>query len=176
MPPQPPKLLDHVRTLVRTKHSSRRTATCSVAPGGRDALIASVIEAADATEAGDRQGAHMLLADILQHSQAGSTAVQRVTHIVAHSLLARLAGDLSGSGNLYQEAPHPHDMLAAFQLLLHQTPFIRFGYASANLAIMDAFADEPRWHLIDIGIGSGTQWHHLLAALAARGPTDRTCA
>ena len=144
-------------------------ARLEIAPGGSDTLVACVIEAAEAIEAGDRQMAHVHLAGILQHPQPGSTAVQRVAQIVAHSLLARLAGDLSGSGNLYQEAPHPQDMLAAFQLLLHETPFIRFGYESANLAIMDGLVNEPCWHIIDIGIGSGTQWHHLLAALAARG-------
>ncbi len=105
---------------------------------------------------------------LLEHTAAGSTAVQRVTRIVGQGLQARLAGDRSWSGNLYQEPPHPQDMLAAFQVLLDATPFIRTGYTSANLTIMDVLGDAPRWHIVDIGIGSGTQWHHFLALFAGR--------
>jgi hypothetical protein len=140
-----------------------------VAPGGRDPLVVCVLAAADAIAANQRHHAQRAVHRLLAHTAAGSTAVHRVTRIIGQSLHARLAGDLSGSGNLYQEPPHPQDMLAAFQLLLDGTPFIRTGYTGANLTIMEVLGDAPRWHIVDIGIGSGTQWQHFLALLAGRG-------
>ena len=76
------------------------TERLDVAPGGRDHLVARVNELAAAVAAGDGQGAHLHLADKLQHTRAGSTFVQRLIYIFTESLLARLAGDPSGNGNL----------------------------------------------------------------------------
>src|SRR5207247_10602759 len=48
------------------------------------------------------------------------------------------------------------------------TPFVRFGYDAANAAIGAATEDERAVHIVDFGIGLGTQWPVLLERLAAR--------
>jgi hypothetical protein len=109
-----------------------------------------------------------MLGRLLADAPAAGTAEQRVVHLFADSLLARLRGDASGTGNLYQESTNPHDMLAAFGVLVEATPFVRFGYQACNRLLARALDDAPRAHVIDIGIGSGSQWFPFLDQLAAR--------
>ncbi|CAN6459726.1 unnamed protein product [Victoria cruziana] len=51
------------------------------------------------------------------------------------------------------------------------SPWVTFGHAAANGAILEAFDGEPRLHIIDISTTHCTQWPTLLEALATR-PDD----
>lgn len=128
----------------------------------------ALLRAVEALISGELSSARELLEDLLQPSLIQQEPQQRVSRLFASSLMARLQGDTSETGNLYQDAADPDAMLAAFQTLVHATPFIQFGYAAANVAIYDATADAHSIHIMDIGIGAGTQWLPLFNEFAAR--------
>lgn len=135
----------------------------------RRPFLNRLIAAGEAIESGDQARAKSLLDAVLRAApDTGGESVERISRLFARALLARLEGDRSSDGNLYLRSAGPRDMLAAFQLLVHATPLIRFGYLSANAAITAAIQDEREVHIIDIGIGGGTQWPFLLHALATR--------
>lgn len=84
--------------------------------------------------------------------------------------LRRRAGDeRDGTGNLYAGTTGPEQMLEAFDLLVRATPLVRFGYRAANGAILDAIRGAERVHIVDIGIGRGTQWPDFLERLGRGG-------
>jgi hypothetical protein len=112
--------------------------------------------------------ARAIVEGILRAEPESGDASERISRVFGRALLARLDGDRSGDGNLYSRSAGPRDMLAAFQLLVHATPLIRFGYLSANAAIAAALQGEREIHVIDIGLGGGTQWPFLLHLLARR--------
>jgi hypothetical protein len=136
--------------------------------GAECPFLVRLHECAEAIETGHQEVAEAMLGWLLECVSAEGTAEERVTHWFARSLQARLSGEVSGTGNLYQEGENPGDMLAAFQVLVEATPFVRFAYLSCNRLLAGALEDAPRIHLIDIGIGSGTQWFPFLEVLAAR--------
>lgn len=138
-------------------------------------IVLRLIEAADALEAQDPERARELLQPLVV-SPASSDPLERVGAAFARALDARLRGDLSGAGNLYEGGSDPRDMLAAFQVLADATPFIRFGHSAANAAILEEAGGADALHLVDVGIGSGVQWSQLvdrLSAAARRPPAVR---
>ena len=118
---------------------------------------ACVLDAAAAVEEGDQAGAWQLLDSLLRDGASDATADTRLAHLFASALRARLSGDGAGGGNLYQGDRGPADMLAAFQVLLHHTPFVRFGHAAANAVLSRTLAGARQAHLVDLSIGSGIQ-------------------
>lgn len=134
-------------------------------------VVLQLFEAAQEIEAGNLEAALSTVDQLLAAAPAEGTAVDRLARAFAAALKARLAGDASGLGNLYVDTRDPRDMLKAFEVLAAATPFIRFGHAAANHALLHAIGPAPRVHIIDIGLGSGVQWLHLLDAVArhARG-------
>jgi hypothetical protein len=58
-------------------------------------------------------------------------------------------------------------MIAAFNVLVNATPLVSFGHRFANHIILSAIADAREVYLLDLGIGSGLQWFHLMEQLAA---------
>lgn len=130
--------------------------------------LGTILAAAEAITVGEGRRASALLEGLLDPSFAHQEPLQRVTYLFAASLMARLQGDASETGNLYQDAVDPDAMLTAFQTLVQATPFIQFGYAAANTALYNAVAQAPAIHIIDIGIGAGTQWLPFLQHLAIR--------
>lgn len=138
-------------------------------PGYQASLLTHLVNSADAIEAGWPSAAAGFLPRIAEETSPG-TAAGRIARIFASSLLSRLSDDSAGGGNLYFDEPSPGAMLAAFQKLVYQTPFIRFGYAAANEAILQSVRRRSAVHLVDIGIGGGSQWFDFLEQLAYRLP------
>ena len=136
--------------------------------------LACMLDAAATVEEGDQATAWLLLDSLLRDGASDATADTRLADLFASALRVRLSGDGADGGNLYQGGHGPADMLAAFQVLLHHTPFVRFGHAAANAVLARTLAGARRAHLVDLGIGSGIQWPGLIEGLAARGgPTPR---
>jgi hypothetical protein len=131
-------------------------------------LVCLLFESAEAVNAGREKEASTLLGAILDRASPSGDALQRLARLFALGLKARLKGDLGGIGNLYVQGPDPRDMLAAFQVLQRETPFIRFGYATANRVLAGALGDAGRIHIVDIGIGAGAQWLAFLDLVAGR--------
>lgn len=144
-------------------------------------ILQNITAAADLIEAGDPRRAVALLTPLLgdDPDRPPSSPDLRLARIMAESLLDRLEGDDEDSKNLYECTGNERltlsgcqhyseaDMLAAYQVLVDRTPIIRFGHAVANAAIARSLAGEPDVHLIDIGIGRGSQWMGLLGDLSS---------
>jgi hypothetical protein len=128
---------------------------------------ACVPAAASALEAADPDTARALLAELDGHVAPVGLAGARLDRLFGVGLRARLNGTGSGGGNPYLLDPADGaSMLAAFEVLRAETPFVQFGYAAANAAI--AALPAPAVHVVDIGIGRGSQWPELLDAMARR--------
>jgi len=93
---------------------------------------------------------------------------ERLAHAFGSGLVARILGNAKECGNLYLNGTGPDEMLNAFQVLVEQTPLVRFGYSAANEALLSSIEDSKVLHIIDIGIGRGGQWHEFFAKLAQR--------
>jgi len=135
-----------------------------------NSVLSKLIRAAEEIEAGEVAKAETLLA-LAQTEVAGQASpMERLSLLFIQALQARIHGDLSGTGNLYGsgEPLSEQDMLLAYQTLVEATPIVRFGYGYANQALFQALKDEPRIHLIDIGIGMGTQWLEFFEQVAHR--------
>ena len=123
-------------------------------------ILSTLVQAAAEIESGQIFEAKALLAQIQSGAANRASPEERLSQIFVRALQARASGDLSGAGNLYDvgEAYTEHDMLLAFQTLVEATPLVRFGYNYANRTLFQALKNEPYIHLVDIGIGMGTQW------------------
>lgn len=141
------------------------------APRLRRRLLDVATLADDPSRRADAEdAARALLADL---DPAGAP-IERVTARFAAALGARLREEARDSGNLYAAPDHgPADMIGAFQTLVEETPLVRFGHRVADAALLAASEGARDLHLIDIGIGQGSQWEPFLAALGLRDPTPR---
>ena len=130
-----------------------------------------VLAAASALEASDRDSARALLTELDGCATPAGPAEARLHRLFALGLRTRLDGG-SGGGNAYLLDPADGaSMLAAFEVLRAQTPFVQFGYAAANAAI--AALPTRSLHVVDVGIGRGSQWPALLEVLARHDPPPR---
>jgi len=91
----------------------------------------------------------------------------RINALFEKALLARKDRS-DGGGNLYGGSAGPAAMLAAFRVLIDETPLVRFGHVGANVVIDNATQNDDAIHIVDLGIGHGVQWDDLLRRLAGR--------
>jgi hypothetical protein len=134
-------------------------------PGYDARALTHLVNAADAIMAGWPCAAEAYLRRIAEEAPA-AIAAGRVARIFARSLLARIRGDDAGGEHLHLEE-QPGGLPAAFDRLVEETPMVRFGHAAANAAILRAITGRRAVHLVDLGIGSGSQWRGFLEQLAA---------
>ncbi len=106
-------------------------------------------------------------------AQATPTSTPRLDAMFDRALRAREDASGAGAGNLYGGAAGPEAMLAAFRVLIEDTPLIAFGHLGANVVIDTATREAGAIHIVDLGIGHGLQWDELLVRLAARGVPPR---
>lgn len=92
---------------------------------------------------------------------------ERIAAYMVEALAARIA--TSGRG-LYKalkcKNPPSSDRLSAMQVLFEACPCFRFGFMAANGAMLEAFRNENRVHIIDFDINQGSQYYTLLQTLA----------
>ncbi|CAK9180281.1 unnamed protein product [Ilex paraguariensis] len=90
-------------------------------------------------------------------SQAG--AMRKVATYFAEALARKIYG-------LYPQESAFSDLL---QMDFYETcPYLKFAHFTANQAILEAFANKKRVHVIDFSMKQGMQWPALIQALALR--------
>jgi hypothetical protein len=124
-------------------------------------MIRGILKAADAIELGAARHAQRLLQRVLEDA-ASDTTTQRLARIFAKGLMSRLSS--GPAGDVLER--DPRDLAVAYHRLLWNTPLLRYGYTYATEALVHALADAPRLHIVDVGIGAGTQWLLCFNALA----------
>ncbi len=81
--------------------------------------------------------------------------------------VARMTGT---GGQLYTAVNHNHrsapEVLNAFLNFFDHCPLLKMSYFFANMAILKAFGDAKRVHIVDYGILYGMQWPSLIYHLS----------
>ncbi|KAG5247325.1 DELLA protein [Salix suchowensis] len=98
---------------------------------------------------------------LLAASQTG--AMRKVATYFAEALARRI----------YKISPQDYRLdsscLDTLEMHFYETcPYLKFAHFTANQAILEAFADASRVHVIDFGLKQGMQWPALMQALALR--------
>lgn len=106
--------------------------------------------------------------ELKETAVANGDAADRITLAFTRAFAARINQNTKDAGNLYSASFGLMDMISAFNVLVRETPLVTFGHVIANLSIARATADEQHIHIIDLGIGGGLQWLHLLDLLSER--------
>ncbi|XP_004492362.1 scarecrow-like protein 9 [Cicer arietinum] len=124
---------------------------------------------AQAVAADDHKSAHELLKQIRQHSSPFGDGNQRLAHMFADGLEARLAG--TGSQiykGLISKRTSAADLLKAYHLYLTACPFRKMTSFVSNISIMRSAASSMRVHVVDFGILYGFQWPTFIQRLSIR--------
>nr|GEW46761.1 hypothetical protein [Tanacetum cinerariifolium] len=128
-----------------------------------------IIDCAQSVATDDHKVATEQLKQIRQLTSPTGNASQRLAHIFALGLEARLSG--TGS-HLYtsQKATQisAAEKMRAFQTYLSACPFKQNEIYFANKTIHDATLTSSILHIVDFGIGYGFQWPVLVKHLAIR--------
>ncbi|GER51031.1 scarecrow-like transcription factor SCL8-L protein [Striga asiatica] len=126
----------------------------------------ALVDAAAAISDGRPAAAAEMLARVLQQAaNRQGTPEQRLAAYMAAALMPRVGPA--------RPAPETHgkEGAAAAQMLYDASPPFKLGFMAANLAILEATAEQGlgrRIHVVDFDIGQGGQYVHLLHALAAK--------
>lgn len=126
-----------------------------------------LFECAAAIHKGNLKEASSMIDVLRQHVSIQGEPSERIAAYMVEALVARMAS--SGKG-LYRalrckEAPSS-DRLSAMQVLFEVCPCFRFGFMAANGAMLEAFKDEKRVHIVDFDVNQGSQYYTLLQTLA----------
>ncbi|KAK4268754.1 hypothetical protein QN277_025362 [Acacia crassicarpa] len=122
-----------------------------------------------AVAADDHKNAQELIKQIRQHSNPFGDGNQRLAHVFADGLDARLAG--TGRQiykGLISKKRTAADLLKAYHLYLAACPFKKISNFSSNVTIRTASGNSTRIHIIDFGILYGFQWPTFIQRLAFR--------
>lgn len=125
-------------------------------------LVHTLMACAEAIQQDNMKVAEALVKQIgfLAVSQAG--AMRKVATYFAEALARRIY-------RLYPTNPHDSAFTDLLQMHFYETcPYLKFAHFTANQAILEAFADKNRVHVIDFSMKQGMQWPALLQALALR--------
>lgn len=108
------------------------------------------------------------LQELMNKASDKGDAAERIAFAFARAFNARLSNTSKHAGNLYSSTYGAMDMISAFNVLVKATPLVTFGHLFANLTIFRATANASEIQILDLGIGGGLQWFHLLELLASR--------
>ncbi|KAL4587706.1 hypothetical protein LXL04_000580 [Taraxacum kok-saghyz] len=106
------------------------------------------------------------LKQIRQHASPSGDAPQRLAHLFATGLEARLAG--IGSHKTTATRISAAEKLQAYQTYLSASPFKKIAIYFHGQMIYEASSTYSTLHIIDFGIGYGCQWPILMKHLAER--------
>ncbi|RAL43628.1 hypothetical protein DM860_017371 [Cuscuta australis] len=97
---------------------------------------------------------------VLAVSQAG--AMRKVATYFAEALARRIY-------KIYPKETFDTSFNDVLQMHFYDAcPYLKFAHFTANQAILEAFSDSPRVHIIDFSLNQGLQWPPLMQALALR--------
>lgn len=145
----------------RTKQNERQ--------GDSVDLRTLLISCAQSVAADDRRTAYEQLKQIMQHSSPTGDVYQRLAHVFASGLQARLGG--TGTelyASLTRRKITAAEKLKAYQVYLTACPFKKLSIALANKTIASVASEATALHIIDFGILYGFQWPILIQHLSER--------
>ncbi|KAJ4700852.1 scarecrow-like protein 1 [Melia azedarach] len=127
-----------------------------------------LIDCAAALSDGNIEEATAIITELRQMVSIQGDPPQRIAAYMVEGLAARMAS----SGKFLYKAlkckePPSSDRLAAMQILFEICPCFKFGFMAANGAIIEAFKDEKRVHIIDFDINQGSQYITLIQTIAS---------
>nr|XP_016452673.1 PREDICTED: DELLA protein GAI1-like [Nicotiana tabacum] len=125
-------------------------------------LVHTLMACAEAIQQEKMKLAEALLKQIgfLAVSQAG--AMRKVATYFAEALARKVY-------RLYPSNPNDPAFTDLLQMHFYETcPYLKFAHFTANQAILEAFANKNKIHVIDFSMKQGMQWPALLQALALR--------
>lgn len=126
-----------------------------------------LIDCAAVLSEGNVEEASSMINNLRQMVSIQGDPSERIAAYMVEGLVARMAA----SGKFLYKAlkckePPSTDRLAAMQILFEICPCFKFGFMSANGAIIEAFQDEKRVHIVDFDISQGNQYITLIQELA----------
>uniref|UniRef100_A0A5B7AIQ7 Uncharacterized protein n=1 Tax=Davidia involucrata TaxID=16924 RepID=A0A5B7AIQ7_DAVIN len=158
------------------KESSSSDSNISSISSNKEILVTTartpkqlLFDCAAAISDGNIEEASTMINELRQRVSIQGDPPQRIAAYMVEALAARMS--TSGKG-LYKalkcKEPPSLDQLSAMQVLFEVCPCFRFGFMAANGAILEAFEDEKRVHMIDFDINQGSQYITLIETLAKR--------
>lgn len=138
-------------------------------PGDSVDLRTLLISCAQSVASDDRRTAYEQLKQIMQHSSPTGDVYQRLAHVFASGLQARLGG--TGTelyASLTRRKITAAEKLKAYQVYLTACPFKKLSIAFANKMIASVASEATALHIIDFGILYGFQWPILIQHLSER--------
>ncbi|KAL8531453.1 hypothetical protein ACS0TY_008161 [Phlomoides rotata] len=128
-----------------------------------------LISCAQSVASDDRRTAYEQLKQIMQHSSPTGEVYQRLAHVFASGLQARLGG--TGT-ELYASFARRRitaaEKLKAYQVYISACPFKKSSIGFANKMIGLVTAEATTLHIVDFGILYGFQWPVLIQHLSNR--------
>lgn len=135
----------------------------------------SFIDAAAAISEGNSAAALEIITRLQQLSNPIGTSEQRLTAYMVSALKSRV--------NPTEHPPPASELygkehMLSTQMLYDVSPCFKLGFMAANLAILEATAEQEvhRIHVLDFDIGEGGQYMHFLHALSAKKSPDKRAA
>ncbi|CAH9072490.1 unnamed protein product [Cuscuta epithymum] len=143
------------------RHLKKQGVNCEIVD-----LVSLLIGCAQSIAATDYRSAEDQLKEIRQHSSSTGDSNQKVAHVFANSLEARLAG----TGSQSYKALSGNDLIVPELLKSYMSPmpFMRMGLFFANKMICEVASKGVSLHVIDFGILYGIQWPTLIRDLSQR--------
>lgn len=166
-----PFVLEDTSLLPNGSNGRRAHAKRNENTGGNDSvdLRTLLISCAQSVASDDLRTAHEQLKQIMQHSSPTGDVYQRLAHVFASGLQARLGG--TGT-ELYASFARRRitafEKLKAYQVYLSACPFKKSSIGFANKMIGLVAEEATTLHIVDFGILYGFQWPILIQQLSHR--------
>ncbi|KAL8534453.1 hypothetical protein ACS0TY_010462 [Phlomoides rotata] len=152
--------------------TSSSSSCCSTSASPPPCTKQSLIDAAAAISEGNSAAAVEIITRLQQVSNPIGTSEQRLTAYMVYALKSRV--------NPTEHPPPASELygkehMLATQMLYDVSPCFKLGFMAANLAILEATAEQEahKIHVVDFDIGEGGQYMHFLHALVAKKSTDK---
>ncbi|XP_048140459.1 DELLA protein GAI-like isoform X1 [Rhodamnia argentea] len=127
-------------------------------------LVHTLMACAEAVQQENLKLADALVKHIGLLAVSQNGAMRKVATYFAEALARRIYRIYPHDGGL--DSSCSNDIL---QMHFYETcPYLKFAHFTANQAILEAFANASRVHVIDFGLKQGMQWPALMQALALR--------
>ncbi|KAJ0967569.1 hypothetical protein J5N97_024486 [Dioscorea zingiberensis] len=131
-------------------------------------LITLLMECAVAISVDNLEEANKMLLELTQVASPYSpSCAERVVAYFSKAMARRVMSSCLG-GTMLSPLVQSKSILSAFQAFNTISPFIKFAHFTANQAILEAFHQRDRVHIIDLDIMQGLQWPALFHILATR--------